>query len=244
MSVPGRTAISIALALKIYSKYGTVSGNNLGDLARSIRLLPSAMKKFRILALVSWLIFTGGVCAQEAPLTDEGDSSPDASLEVTPPSTPSDGRDRICEQLRGDMTPEDLVALTDEAQLEISGESNVPGELILEWSDPETEEFFVVNFFQGAVTNISCSVRMQLSPRTIAEPREKTCEEFELGMSLEDLEEKIEEDRLDATQRRISGSEFLWTWENPDSLESIQAIVANGVVTDVSCSTLPRPMEP
>ena len=94
---------------------------------------------------------------------------------------------------------------------------------------------------EGVLRDLSCSVRVQLPARRTREPRESTCEEFELGMSLEDLEEKIADDRLEASKRRVSASEFLWEWENPRTLELIQAIVTNGEVVNVFCAQRPRP---
>ncbi|MBE9042519.1 hypothetical protein IQ235_17250 [Oscillatoriales cyanobacterium LEGE 11467] len=201
------------------------------------------MKNLSILVLIGWLTLIGGVRAQEVPTP--GSSSDDRG-EIDPqlvPEPPSDGRAGICEELRTDMTPEDLVALAEDAGLELTGEATPAGEIFLEWSDPDTEEFLRVSFVEGVLAEISCSVRIQLpAPRT-REPRESTCEEFELGMSLEDLEEKISDDRLEATNRRVSAGEFLWEWENPRTSESIQIIISNGEVVNVFCTQLPQPFE-
>ena len=203
------------------------------------------MKNLSILVLVGWLTLIGSVRAQEVPIPGNSDTNGNSDPTNSPlvPEPVTDGRAGICNRLNTDMTPEDLVALAEEAGLELTGESTAPGEIFLAWSDPDTEEFLRVGFLGGVLMDVSCSVRFELPPPRTPEPRESTCEEFELGMSLEDLEERLDDDRLEATNRRVSGGEFLWEWENPRTLESIQVIVANGEVTNVFCAQLPQPFE-
>ena len=77
------------------------------------------MKNLSILVLFGWLTLIGGVRAQEVPTPDNRDDLGEVTPQIAP-ELPADGRAGICEELRADMTPEDLVALAEEAGLELT----------------------------------------------------------------------------------------------------------------------------
>jgi hypothetical protein len=171
------------------------------------------MKKLSVLACAGWSIITGSVYAQ-AP-----------SAEIT--------RDRLCQEIQTGMSIQEVLDLGTSVGIEFSPRIGEDSTVFLEWSDPQTSEEFSASF--------SCSMIVNDPTLETAEPT--TCDQVEMGMSLDEVKTLMNASGFTALPRLVGSNDSLWEWSNPQTAEFLRMIFSNGGIVSISCSTQENEIE-